>query len=260
MKQAFDKPDTIVCSYSLYLDLLGQDKELKILKQVNQILFLECSDLDKARKYIQKSRGLDIFERFLDRFHLVYTSLSERKIISQTIYAAIANDYDEVVDKKRNKENIKNLFSLICQFSDPAPRDILDFGCGTGFSLDAIGSIKHILIYGFDIEKEMQLLAKKRGIHVVSEEDLLESSICFDAVFASYVFHLNCNPEYLAEALNCLKLNGVMAVNFHKKIGKDDFEKYVLSIGDQRLVKIFERDNLSHGQYVVYRKIEVEIG
>jgi len=162
-------------------------------------------------------------DRYLDRFWLVIPSQpSARQRLFWAFFQIIAADYERLIDKDRNIENIDGLLGAVVNRLKLAPRDVvLDFGCGTGLSALAprAGTLR---IVGYDASSNMRRIARHRGLEVWSPRDLMGTPTgAIRAAIASYVLHLVPPAATFGELWRKLGPGGVVAANFHKGRGAE---------------------------------------
>jgi len=194
---------------------------------------------------------------YLDRFFLlvpINNSEYRRKLFLR-FFELIAEDYENLIDVKRNIENIKNLFKLLRFYINSLEGSlILDFGCGTALSLNIANSYK-VKIVGYDACPMMRQLAKKRGLNVWGEIDISKQRYnSLDAAFASYVLHFYPEDESLKLVFNILKPGGVFVVNIHKNQFRELIDEHLRKVGFRILNPPDLNFKKYHGPYVVYIK------
>lgn len=195
--------------------------------------------------------------RYLDYFYLLVPIVDpiSRKKLFNCFFSVLGEDYMTLIDVDRNKENIRYLLSLISYFLPTLKGSrIVDYGCGTGISIDIARSYG-INVIGFDSCPIMLNIAKRRGMTVWTEEDMYkQQSDSVDAVFSSYVFHLLPEDKNLQILFNLLKFGSVLVVNFHKCFGIKWANRYLIQLGFRISslphIKLCKR----HGLYNVYIK------
>lgn len=165
-------------------------------------------------------RGGNRIINYLDRFVLLMPEDNEEKRrIWLDFYNYFAEDYEELIDKGNNLRCINTMInyiekSLLCE-----GYCCLDYGCGTGLSstVNARGRI-----IGYEPVKTMRQIAQRRGMVVYTQysiKDIPDNSI--DAVFASYVFHMEILEQDIVRIFPKLKENALWIANFYKRINEE---------------------------------------
>ena len=91
--------------------------------------------------------------------------------------------------------------------------DILDFGCGSGFTLGRVSSLyPSNILYGFDYDlKNIKNLNKIKNFKKLYSQDILKIKKKFDVIILNHVFEHLVNPNlYLKKIKNLLKKNGLI--------------------------------------------------
>ena len=167
------------------------------------LLISTMSYSDKSVGLIRKFKGLYIYEvfnnecgilhknniiRYLDSFYLeLPNNTSEQKRFWDDLYGFIDGSYECYIDKNNNLACISllihnlNNYHLISKEST-----LLDFGCGSGLSLETEWNNK-----------------------------------CRITVFSSFVFHMSVDYEDLLKISPKLKKNAPWSLNFYKDINKE---------------------------------------
>ena len=94
---------------------------------------------------------------YLDKFILVLPDdACQRRMIWEYIYKNYAKDYEKMINQKHNLQCIQYMLNILQREKYNGVLNILDFGCGTGLSINAefIGQI-----YGYDINESMRKIA-----------------------------------------------------------------------------------------------------
>ena len=219
------------------------------------ILPIKSSAIELFDKAI-KIDGLKIM-RYLDHFYLLVPTDSPilRKQLFFQFFELIAEEYEIFIDSDRNKENISNLLWLIKYYIGSFEgAKILDFGCGTGFSLE-IARYYEVDIVGFDPCPIMRQIAIRNGMNVWDELKFVDQPYnSIEATFSSYVFHFLTDDKNLRMIYNILKPGGVLVANFHKNLGRDLADKYLAKIGFESYILPNINAHEYHGTYVAYGK------
>jgi trans-aconitate methyltransferase len=126
----------------------------------------------------------------------------------------------------------------------------LDFACGTGLSATVV---KDTRLLGFDSSKTMCKIANTRGLETIDMETLCHQSCHYDAIFSSYALHICHDAQTLSILWNSLKSGQPLVANFHKNIGIDYVNRFILQKkGD--IMEIKNNACIKHGKYYAYFK------
>lgn len=119
--------------------------------------------------------------------------------------------FDDVAltwDDSRRCERAQALSCAIRAAWGGAPKEVLDFGCGTGLLTFALSPYA-AAIYGYDTSAEMQNIFRSKldlyqtkNVRLLSGEEMRERA--FDVIFSSMVFHHI--PDVRAELLGLRRL------------------------------------------------------
>jgi predicted TPR repeat methyltransferase len=161
------------------------------------------------------------FRRLLDRFYLPAVP---DPVLSVALFDLCAEAYERLVDVTRNVANIHNLLrvALVAWQGEFEPVRVLDFGCGTGLSVAALqsfisGSARRIQLTGTDGSAHMLQIAARRGLPVLAKADWASLPAgTYDAVIASYVFHLGISQDDCDLIAKQLTPGGVLVANYHR--------------------------------------------
>jgi len=109
---------------------------------ISEELTVWIGEFERATVPKSFSVGDQEFRRLLDRFYLPAVPDSA---LSVALFDLCADEYERLVDVKRNVSNIHNLLrvALLAWQGSADPVRILDFGCGTGLSLVALHSFEY---------------------------------------------------------------------------------------------------------------------
>lgn len=198
-----------------------------------------------------------ILRRYLDKFHLLTRTddTESRQKVIDTFFGLIAREYESLIDVQRNIDNIRTLLQFIKELADlPEGSTIVDYGCGTGLSIQLALEF-NITLIGVDSCPTMRQIARSRGMITLSIGELARKpNNSLNGAIASYVFHLLSQPHGLRLLWSRLKPKGVIVANFHKNQGIEMVNSYIEELkGSVQLLKSpngFER----HGTYIAYLK------
>ena len=113
---------------------------------------------------------------------------------SRDLYAKWSNSYDSEV-LSNGYVTPQRCAKALAQFSSDLKTPVLDYGCGTGLSGEALRAEGFTTIHGYDISKEMLALADEKSIYNVLK--------CFDP---------DKGPEIAAGMFHAIAAIGVISV------------------------------------------------
>lgn len=201
-----------------------------------------------------RDAGLEI-ERLLDHYYLAYEVLDMASRVAEelVLFDQIAPHYEDEIDRSNNLRMIRTLLPLVASPDSHSPH-ILDYGCGTGLSVEMARDLRINLI-GFDRSAAMRAIARRRGMRTIDRVALARiHSGSIDGMFASYVLHLAASSEDLASAARAVRPGGRVAANFHKGQRRGEVSSVLEGIGfvrealpssvDGHNVAMWRRDSL----------------
>lgn len=199
-------------------------------------------------------------EKYLDQFLLLLprNDPDRHLAVIEGFFSYISDQYESLIDSARNLGNIRVLTTHLRQVLScgDGVLHIIDFGCGTGLSVDVDPSL---MIIGVDRCPEMRSQAAARGMKTLGMAEFATlPHHSFHGAFASYVLHL-LPPEQDLEALwERIKPGGAFTANFHKDRGIDTVVPILARIGAD--VRFGEPSVLSrvHGSYITFYKPNLE--
>ena len=155
------------------------------------------------------------FFRLLDRFYL---SDAGDPNAAAALFDAIADSYETIVNREQNlRLNEVLLSSCLEALGTDRPLTVLDFGCGPGFSVQALrnlgASAENVYLVGTDASPEMMSRAEMSDLRTMQLEDVLRGSIRCDAAIACYVLHLGID---LSAVCRTLRPGGVFVGNYFR--------------------------------------------
>lgn len=195
----------------------------------------------------------DVTPRYMDRFYFAFGDNSDaRQELLTAFFDLIADQYNQLINKERNADNICRLLKSIEELSGTlSGLRILDFGCGVGLSHDIARAMSCDLI-GFDICPNMRAAAESRGMVVWGPHELTaQPHRSLDAIFASYVFHLRPSTGSIRLAWSRLRTGGLLVANLHKNKGSDVLFPCMKELGAKELTV---GSSEAHGKYVAFAK------
>lgn len=205
-----------------------------------------------------EDQAISVSPWLLDRFTLVYDDRvgSTRHEVQRQFFSAISGTYDNLIDKKRNLENISLLYNILAsRIESIESKKILDFGCGSGLSTEALGPRADSLV-GVDDCVEMRRQARDRGLAVLAPDQLERLNLAFfGGAFSSYVLHFQPSASTFEMIWDKLDNRGVMAANFHNGIGVGHAVAIFNSLGAiSERVEIDSASSGRHGEIYVFSK------
>jgi len=170
-------------------------------------------------------------QRILDRFWVVPQADARRQeMMLAFLFDTLAERYTDFVDVPRNVGNIRRLVGLLGPPAQGRAHRVLDVGCGAGLSMPLVRELG-IDIIGVDVSDTMRRLAVEAGLRVIDPQQLQAVRAgYFSGAFAAYVFHLDPQPSSLPEIMRVIDRGGVLAANFHKGMGYEEFASYASSL------------------------------
>jgi hypothetical protein len=156
--------------------------------------------------------GATHFVRLMDR---LYVPTPRDECTTIAVFDACALAYESLIHVERNLKNIRRLLDLIDGRSHHIEGSlrVLDFGCGTGLSVQAVArhpNPARYSLYGLEAAPHMRVLAGGRGLHLVG-------STCdqrYEGIFASYVLHGGLALPDTEWILRALTKTGVFVANW----------------------------------------------
>lgn len=257
MRVSEAKGTLLVTSPQLGRSLLDEGLPGLVFDATEAVIVLDViatvAQVDRALQIVGATRT----PRFMDRFYFCWPCGGDltHQAILDAFFEEIGGEYDSLVDVERNRENVRNLICLIeGEIGAVCGKHLLDFGCGTGVSFAVIHQ-RGANVVGFDTCSTMRRLATSRGMKVIGPKDVATLHAgAFDAIFASYVFHLMPDPESVGSLWRSLKPGGPLVANLHKNTGYEALAGCMQDLGaaERPFPGILSQDR--HGRYVVFRK------
>ena len=195
------------------------------------------------------------FEKYLDRFYLVFSLSDQHQNLVDYFFKFISLEYNSLINIERNVKNISKMLDwLLEQNSKESKINLIDYGSGTGLSLNVIDKNRVTLI-GIDLCSEMRLIAKANGMLSYGIEEAFTEikNESIDGFFFSYVFHYMPTKRDFELVKGKLKTGGFVIGNTFHNLHVEYVENTLNSIG---LVAI--EHNLSSPiegeRYLIYKK------
>lgn len=245
----------LVCDPALLQHLVRVGLHVNIVHLSESLALAELAtsipEVDETLTTIGASRT----PRYLDRFYLCFGLGSGHQAVLDSLFELIGSEYDSLVDVARNRHNIRLLLRLIeREVGSLKGRRVVDFGCGTGLSLE-IAQEHDIVLLGCDSCPTMRSVAASRGMAVFAPGEFRRMPAgSVDAIFASYVFHLTPDVGSLEIVWDRVHPGGVVAVNLHKNQGYPAISALMSRLNAVR-TDLEPEGGEKHGRYLVYRKV-----
>ena len=205
--------------------MMHQFKREKIVISLVNDMHIEGLMLKKRYKHIyifstvvpneiEKKIGKEYCVEYLDFFLIILPQNYDlQSILWEDFYTYYGDVYEKLVDINNNIRCIKALYSYIKK------SNILDYGCGSGFS---ISLNKNCNLIGYEPNEKMRRQAVQRGMKVVNRHQLsLLTSGYIDAVFSSYVFHMGIKTNDIEVLHKIIRRDGIIVANYYKNINSD---------------------------------------
>lgn len=155
-----------------------------------------------------------------------------------------ANRYNQNNNMKKIQQELTKIsLELSKPISDKKSINILDVGCGTGFSLELLKELGYLNIKGIDPSKEMISLAKvkKLDVKIGGFEDLSKINEKFDLIISISAFQWILSKKKEIEVKNIVKKvgknleklllkKGVCIIQFYPSCIQGLLEKEVLKV------------------------------
>ncbi|UVT22064.1 MAG: methyltransferase domain-containing protein [Nitrospira sp.] len=181
--------------------------------------------------------------------------VDRRQKLLDEFFSFIARDYESLIDRDRNIDNIRNLLDFAKQYVPLlAQATIIDYGCGTGLS-HLVAEELHLNIIGLDRCPSMRAIAFHRGMKVWNPGDLArQPNNSLDVSLASYVFHLLPDTKGLELLWERIRPGGVLVANFHKDAGKHLVRHCLEEKGCMAVKLLAPYGSERHGPYFAFVK------
>lgn len=193
--------------------------------------------------------------RVLDRF---FVPVTRDPLVTTAMFDLISELYERLADIPINVACAKSLLGEVL-LDRKARATILDFGCGTGLAVAALGQTRKVAtLIGTDLSSRMLEHAKVRGESVVTIDEWRQSNQRFDGAIACFVLHYGVSEGDLLHIAASLEPSARFAVNFFKAEDRDiAWLVTVLTQADMRLRYRFELPSKTKGANpaLVFEKI-----
>jgi Methyltransferase domain len=246
----------IVCTSDLSQAILRAVPGLAVLHSDDEVVIVSMSGKDQEIAAYLAEEGHRLSPRFMDRFFFeVNEDDNVRQSLLTGFFNVLAPLYRELVDVDRNVQNIETLLTLIeRQVAFRTDGLIVDLGSGIGLSREP-ASRRGLRVVGVDPCPSMRHLAGLNGLTAWGPGDVARlPSDSFQAAFASYVFHLIPESGLLRLIWHRIENGGVLAANFHKQQGIEQFRATMHALGGIPVALDAALASTRHGQYLAYKK------
>lgn len=218
-----------------------------------QISFIPSESEEEAKDIAGcLGRGLS---RYLDRFVLgAAEGGDEWGQLVAAVLEAFASEYEDLIDPRRNVQNIETLLRVGLGATSASTRTCLDYGCGTGLSC-AVAQRMGVNVVGVDVCPRMRQEARRRGLKVASPKLLSRwRRWQCGVVFASYVLHFPSSLDGLSAAWGHLAPGGVLVGNCYKSIGSTAVTTCLLKLGGKAMGMTKKPSSNRHGPVLLFQK------
>lgn len=224
------------------------------MASANICVFDLDTDVAPLERLLPKLPGLQL-HRYLDRFYLWIPESSEdlRQDLIDEFFQWIGDDYESLIDKDRNIENIRNLLQLLGS-TVGLGSDIVDYGSGTGL---ALGPAKEfgLRLIGIERSSAMAQRAIAAGMTVWNPGELARQPVeSLPSAFASYVLHLLPHTNGLRLLWTRMRPGSALVANFHKAQGIERINDCLRHEGSAIIQLQSPDGSAMHGPYVAYVK------
>ncbi len=158
-------------------------------------------------------------EEFL---HEAYATDDEASQLA--FYKKWAQDYDNQMLQGLDYVSPEKIADALARHLLDKSACVLDIGCGTGLTAEAVAAFGYRIIDGLDYSAEMVEIAKQKGIYrrlfVADLNQKLEmSDNCYDGIISSGTFtHGHVGSEPVNELIRILKPGGFLACTVHQDL------------------------------------------
>ncbi len=136
------------------------------------------------------------------------------------LYTRWADSYDDELKKMKYQSPIR-CASALAKFV-PLDIPVLDFGCGTGLSGEALKEVGFQNIFGAEINNKMRKIAEQKSIYkeffYTDKTNPFPLAVDFYGICAVGVISSGAGPpSLLRKSLNCLKQGGFLCFSFNEQ-------------------------------------------
>jgi SAM-dependent methyltransferase len=175
------------------------------------------------------TKGLYI-RRLMDECFLVCTGNAEiDAALEQALFEILADSYEIHVDVKRNRDNMRRLYSFAQEQCPEKDALVVDWGCGPGVVNEEIRA-KGVRVVGVDTSPSMRRRARENGLLALTPKEATRRfKRRAQIVVAGYLLHLPVGESAIRMIGEIVCQGGVIAANFHKGNGIATFEDVIQS-------------------------------
>lgn len=180
----------------------------------------------------------NMYYRFMNFFYLPQPpeSLTTEKVVE---ICDLRLDHSELINYEHNGRVVEGIANYLLSIfphlnSSETKKKALDFGCGSGLSLQLLN--KHFLgldIVGVDISKKAIQCSQEQGLKTLliePDERLPFEAHSFDLIFAIFVMHFKIDLAMLSELKRILHPEGKYVFNLYQR-KFDGVEEELLEAG-----------------------------
>lgn len=198
-----------------------------------------------------QNQGVEPILCLMDRVFLVSDS-DGIWAVSNAFFEVAAQQYEAMITGDRNAACAKYLLSVAEGLGmGKGIGAVLDFGCGTGLSTNALRHTGRKLI-GFDSSESMREQARAAGVDVRNAMAEIEDSSLTGAI-ACYVFHFGVRQTDVQELSRTTCDEGLIVANFHKKMGLNQAEK-LFSLANFDVIEVDDHGAAGFGPVRAFRR------
>ena len=151
---------------------------------------------------------------------------------------------------------------MLFKYAPGTNMNVLDFGCGSGLSGEALYRLGFQKIDGLDLSAEMLKLAGRKGIYTELIKDklntLIEQGYKYDAIIAAGVISPgHAPPTSIDLALSLLKQRGILvfSLNDHA-LGNKSFFEQIETILANASIDILEQE---YGDHIIKLNLKAKV-
>ena len=195
-------------------------------------------------------------KKFLDRIYKPDLDLSTTQL-----YKEWAASYEDELNSNKYVTPRRCADMLMKYCANPRIK-VLDLGCGTGLSGEALHARGFHQIDGLDLSSEMLTLAKEKAIYSKLINDDLNTLVKLDQIYngmigAGVISPGHANPETINVALSLLQSPGVFVFSLNDHALADSaFIKEVETILSSPSVEILEEE---YGDHIIDINLKAKI-
>lgn len=218
------KPSRLVLTPSdeMVEDLLRNGRAT-LLFRTDAVCILENADHSATNELQKSGPG---WTRIFEDYYLAPASDDAAKgAVVGAFFDWLSDRYNSEIDLPRNLACYEELYRIAQSFRDDSSAPaVLDVGCGPGTIMRTHIAQSAQTVVGYDISELVCRSAVASGMTVMTRDQFLSRDARFDVALSSYAMHYACDLSETLSGVQCnLKSKGVWVLNFHKRIGLEDF-------------------------------------